>query len=225
MGLLSRVRRREAGGAAAGAGPPAKSVGALRGEIATLTGQNHRRADRDTERRLLALRQDAGIAETRAARGSAPRFAAPTRDGLLADDPIVEVGPGELTPGNLRAGILESGCVLVRQLIPEAQATRFAVEIERAWAARDRLRHDGTDSDGYYEEFPPRVGTGVLGRPWLEKGGNLLAADSPRLFFEMIELFVHQTATDPAMTQPRYAIENWFFGASQFPEDYAPLAV
>jgi hypothetical protein len=44
------------------------------------------------------------------------------------------------------------------------------------------------------------------------------------LFFD--ELFLHQTASDPAtMTQPRFAIESWFFGGSAFPADYAPLAV
>jgi hypothetical protein len=42
------------------------------------------------------------------------------------------------------------------------------------------------------------------------------------LFFD--ELFLHQTASDPSMPKPRYAIENWFFGASSFPEDYAPIA-
>jgi hypothetical protein len=27
------------------------------------------------------------------------------------------------------------------------------------------------------------------------------------------------------MRKPRYAIENWFFGASAFPADYVPLAL
>jgi hypothetical protein len=43
------------------------------------------------------------------------------------------------------------------------------------------------------------------------------------LFFD--ELFLHKTGSDPAMPNPRFAIENWFFGASAFPSDYAPLAV
>ena len=43
------------------------------------------------------------------------------------------------------------------------------------------------------------------------------------LFFD--ELFLHQTASDPAMPNPRYAIENWFFARSAFPADYAPVAV
>jgi hypothetical protein len=43
------------------------------------------------------------------------------------------------------------------------------------------------------------------------------------LFFD--ELFLHQTASDPSMPNPRFAIENWFFGSSAFPTDYAPVAV
>ena len=43
------------------------------------------------------------------------------------------------------------------------------------------------------------------------------------LFFD--ERFLHQTASDPSMPNPRYAIENWFFGPSGFPTEFAPLAV
>jgi ectoine hydroxylase-related dioxygenase (phytanoyl-CoA dioxygenase family) len=43
------------------------------------------------------------------------------------------------------------------------------------------------------------------------------------LFFD--ELFLHQTGSDATMPEPRYAIENWFFGASGFPGEYAPIAV
>ena len=43
------------------------------------------------------------------------------------------------------------------------------------------------------------------------------------LFFD--ELFLHQTGSDPGMPKPRYAVENWFFGGSGFPDEYAPIAV
>ena len=43
------------------------------------------------------------------------------------------------------------------------------------------------------------------------------------IFFD--EQFLHQTGSDPAMRKPRYAIENWFFGGSGFPQEYAPIAV
>jgi ectoine hydroxylase-related dioxygenase (phytanoyl-CoA dioxygenase family) len=56
--------------------------------------------------------------------------------------------------------------------------------------------------------------TGII-RPIFEPGDAL--------FFD--ELFLHATGSDPSMPKPRYAIENWFFGSSGFPEDYAPFAV
>jgi hypothetical protein len=39
------------------------------------------------------------------------------------------------------------------------------------------------------------------------------------------ELFLHATAAEPGMTEPRYAVECWFFGPSAYPDGYAPLAV
>jgi hypothetical protein len=55
---------------------------------------------------------------------------------------------------------------------------------------------------------------GIL-RPIFEPGDAL--------FFD--EMFLHQTASDPSMPNPRFAVESWFFGARGFPADYAPLAV
>src|SRR5205085_12460908 len=52
-------------------------------------------------------------------------------------------------------------------------------------------------------------------RPIFEPGDALL--------FD--ELFLHKTGSDPAMPNPRFAIENWFFGGSEFPAEYAPLAI
>jgi hypothetical protein len=54
---------------------------------------------------------------------------------------------------------------------------------------------------------------GIL-RPVFEPGDALLFDD----------LFLHQTAADPAMPNPRYAVEAWFFGPAGFPEGYVPLA-
>jgi hypothetical protein len=50
-------------------------------------------------------------------------------------------------------------------------------------------------------------------RPIFEPGDALL--------FD--EMFLHQTAADPAMPKPRYALEAWFFGGSAFPSAYAPI--
>jgi hypothetical protein len=59
------------------------------------------------------------------------------------------------------------------------------------------------------------AGDTPIARPLFEPGDAL--------FFD--ELFLHQTGSDPAMPNPRFAIENWFFGATGFPPEFAPLAV
>jgi hypothetical protein len=52
-------------------------------------------------------------------------------------------------------------------------------------------------------------------RPIFEPGDAMLFDD----------LCLHKTGSEPSMPNPRYAIENWFFGASAFPAEYAAIAV
>jgi hypothetical protein len=73
---------------------------------------------------------------------------------------------------------------------------------------------DYTISQLKVEEAAATAGTRVI-RPIFEPGDAI--------FFD--ELFLHQTGSDPAMDKPRYAIENWFFGGSAFPSEYAPIAL
>lgn len=73
---------------------------------------------------------------------------------------------------------------------------------------------DYTISQLKVEEAAAAAGTRVV-RPIFEPGDAI--------FFD--ELFLHQTGSDPAMDRPRYAIENWFFGGSAFPSEYAPIAL
>jgi hypothetical protein len=319
---------------------------ALFAEIERLTAANRERRDVATERRLLALRHQAGARVLEASSPGAD-FAAPAEDALpTVPEGLPEIPASELTPELLRAGILRDGCLLVRGLVDRDAAQAFAERIDRAFAERERVGLGGR-ADGYYEEFKPdEPFDDVIARSWIKDGGGILAADSPTLTFEMIELFrsarlsalvegylgepgvisihkttlrkadpsvrgawhqdgsfmgrvrslnlwlslsrcgdvapgldvvprrledivdtgtdeamieiqvsqskveaaaggakilrpifepgdalffdelfLHQTASDPSMPNPRYAIENWFFGASAFPEDYAPLAV
>ena len=73
---------------------------------------------------------------------------------------------------------------------------------------------DYTISQSKVDEAAGTAGTRII-RPIFEPGDAL--------FFD--ELFLHQTGSDPSMRKPRYAIENWFFGGSAFPAEYAPIAV
>jgi hypothetical protein len=247
----------------------------------------------------------------------------------------------------LRAAILRDGCLFVRGLVDEADALRFAAEIDRCFVEREQHDQGEPYDERSYSEFSPdpRIGH-EMGRAWIKAGGGVLATDSPMLSFEMLALFrsvgvpelvqgylgepplitaqkttlrkaapevpgawhqdgkfmgkvralnlwlslsrcgdeapgldivprrledfvttetdeaafnhmisqrqaeeaagdtpilrpifnpgdalffddvfLHKTGSDPSMPKPRFAIENWFFGGSEFPMDYAPLAV
>jgi hypothetical protein len=59
------------------------------------------------------------------------------------------------------------------------------------------------------------AGGAAIVRPVFEPGDAV--------FFD--EMCLHQTASDPSMPNPRFAIENWFFGGSAFPREFFPVAV
>lgn len=324
--------------------PDERPIEAIRAEIAALMAANRESPDRDRERRILELRHDAGVHELAAA-GERPDYAEPDFDAL-PDGPLPPLGPADLTPGLVRAGILRDGAVLVRGAVTREAARSLADGIEQAFL--DRYAHNQGDrpDDSLYEEFKPQAQFEQLSeRKWIEAGGGVLAVDSPRLTFEMLDaferigldkvisgylgepaavsaekctlrkadpsvigawhqdghfmgdvrslnvwlslshcgdtapgldivpkridylleagtdgaplsyviapakveeatgeagivrpifepgdvllfddLFVHQTGSDSSMPNPRYAIESWFFGASGFPAEYAPIA-
>jgi hypothetical protein len=160
----------------------------LRAEIERLTAANHERRDVDTDRRLLWLRHVAGVRALDVAVAGA-EFAAPDGDALPAAGGLPELRRADVTPGVLRAGILRDGCVLVRGLIDREAARRFAQRIDRGFAECGRYLSGEESAEGYYEEFRPQLRSkGVLGREWIQESGGLLAADSPTLAFEMLEL-------------------------------------
>jgi hypothetical protein len=160
----------------------------LWGEIERLTEQNASRPSRAIERRLVRLRHIAGMRLVDYAVGAAD-FATPD-EARLPRDPLPEIPAAELTPGLIRAGILRDGCLLVRGLVERERALALAGQIERGFAQRERLDKGRSAAEGYYEEFTPssRYGS-VVGRGWIEQGGGLLAADAPKLNFEMMEVF------------------------------------
>jgi hypothetical protein len=157
----------------------------LRAEIERLTVANRADRDRGAERRLLRLRHIAG---RRALDDppSDPAHPEPDFDRLPRSGGLPEIAAADVTPELLRAGILRDGCLLVRGLVEREAALAFAAQIDRAFAERERPN----PAPGYYEEFAPHPRFGAIAeRPWIKEGGGVLAADSPLLSFEMLELF------------------------------------
>jgi hypothetical protein len=156
----------------------------LLAEIERLTERNRDTRDAATERELLRLRHHAGIRLLDDAPAD-PAFPAPALERLPEADGLPEIAPADLDPELLRAGILRDGCLLVRGLVPREAALAFAEHIERAFAERDR----GSEP-GWYEEFEPDPRFNPIdNRSWIKEGGGVLAIDSPKLSFEMLELF------------------------------------
>ena len=319
----------------------------LRYEIDSLSRENREQPDLAREREILRLRQLAGTALVQQA-DDRKDLIEPDYDAVKTDTDVPEIRGDEVTPGLIRAAILQHGSILVRGLVDPEDATRLADGIDRAFADRDSYENGGAQGDGYYEELPLQPPNEPIPyRGAVKDGGGVLAPDSPRVAYEMFEvfekanlrgiigdylgeapaisankttlrkadpsipgawhqdgkfmgdvnsvnlwlslshcgdtapgldlvprridhiveagvgdvgfntivvqheravelagergivrpifepgdamffdhLFLHQTASDPQMPNPRFAIESWFFGPSAFPGDYIPLAV
>jgi hypothetical protein len=188
--LRRRGRAGDGGGALADwAGEFEGPDGELLAEIDRLSELNRSSPASEHERMLLHLRNQMGIRLLESDRGDSghpdPDFASIPENG-----PLPEVNPRSLTPELLRAGILRHGCVLVRGLVPRERAEAFAVEIEKSFEQRER--HDAGErfDDRYFSAFQPDPRYGEsLSRQWIKSGGGLLAVDSPRLNFQMLEMF------------------------------------
>jgi hypothetical protein len=101
-----------------------------------------------------------------------------------------EIEAADLTPELLRAAILEGGCLLVRNLMPQEEARDIAGGIETAFTTRLDLREKGgRDEAGFYDELVPEPEYEVEKRDWIEQGGGVLAADSPKLLIDMLDAF------------------------------------
>src|SRR2546421_90325 len=96
-------------------------------------------------------------------------------------------GPGLLQVADDFPGGNDELFAEIERLTEDNRASRDR-ETERR-LLRDRHDEGQTAAEGYYEEFEPDVRFETVGRPWIKQGGGVLAADSPLLSFEMMEMF------------------------------------
>ncbi|MCC5951657.1 MAG: phytanoyl-CoA dioxygenase family protein [Acidimicrobiia bacterium] len=156
-----------------------------------LTEANRRKPAGGIERRLVQLRHQAFAHLTpRPGREVWP----PRFDDVFGHlDAPPEVDAGDLTTTTLGAGIQNHGCLLVRNFVPPAVATELREGAEQAFEAQ-AARHDGvpvTETAPWYApinpgpEYPLTFGE----RWWIKDGGGVWTADSPRMFFRLLEVF------------------------------------
>lgn len=169
-----------------------ETEGRLYEAIDLLSAANREVRDLQFEQEIRRLRHVTGVELLKNApddpRHPQPSATVPPR-GEQSGCP--EITPEELTPELLRASILDAGCLLVRGLMDEQKALRLAADIDRSFEIRAALGEGERDPDGYYDELVPEDPFWVAEREreWVEEGGGVLAADSPRMLFDMLDAF------------------------------------
>jgi len=156
--------------------------------IDTLNAANRESRDPQIERELRDLRHLAGINLLEIAPEN-PQYPEPAAEVPARGEQsrCPEITPDELTPEVVRAAFLEAGCLLVRNVMPEERALALAADIDHSFAVRDKLGEGEADPEGFYDEIEPREGFYVAEREWVEEGGGVLAADAPRMLFDMLD--------------------------------------
>jgi hypothetical protein len=163
-------------------------VGRWREAIDVLNAANRQGRDRELERALLRIRHDAFEQIDRGSSAQWPPIA--SAQGLSGCPP--EVSPEDLDLTVFTNGIVGSGSLLVRGLIPPATVGRLVEGIDRAFAAYDSAERGSlTDDDApWFDEFQPAPHQRKWSpdvRKFVRSGGGVFAADSPRVFFDLLE--------------------------------------
>ena len=155
--------------------------------IRQLTRQNRRDRDGAIEQRLVRLRHEAFVELDRSPQLEVwpPLF----EEMFPGNRGLPEVTRAELTLEALRAGVLGHGSLIVRGLLGSRDVDLLARDIEVAFTAHDTHEaHDNRrDTAPWYVPFEPSPGSPQIPHGWLRERGVLLAADSPRVLFDIIE--------------------------------------
>jgi hypothetical protein len=166
------------------------AVGKIFEAIDQLTDANRTLRDAAIEFRLVRLRHDAfAFVDADAGLSSWP----PEVPDMFADvEGIPEVTADALTSDAVGAGILHHGSLLVRGLLSSEQVERLVEGIDRALELCE-VGMEGAPVDEtapWYMPFNPGLGYNLgWGRRFVLDGGGLWAVDSPRLMFELIDMY------------------------------------
>ena len=194
MGLFSRKNRSDT--AVIERSPVSPEIEALEAEgklfeaIDKMTGINRAQRDPNVERELRRVRHLAGIELLENAPAD-PQYPEPAATVPVRGEQsrCPETSPDELTPELIRASFLEAGCLLVRDVMDDDKALELAANIDRSFEVRLERGGDNPDPDGFYDEMEPEDPFRIPEREWVEEGGGVLAADSPKLLFSMLDNF------------------------------------
>jgi hypothetical protein len=173
--------------------------GRWRDAIDVLNNANRVQRDREVERRLLYLRH---VAFEQLDRSNPPQWPPDVSAHVPSGSPP-EISADDLDPAIVTNSILQAGSLLVRGLIPPATVKQLVEGIDRALAAYDAIAagSPADDEARWFEEFQPSGTQEWAPRfpTFLRGGGGVYAADSPAVFFDLLEAV--ETAGIPALVK------------------------
>lgn len=161
--------------------------------IDVLVASNRRAPSAETETRLVRTRSrafdelgnpDSSFVEPLpTAFGTAPE-----------DDGVPSIDASSLTAGAIRSAFLSHGCLLVRGLCPPDRAASLRAGIDQAFERRDAHGQGAPlrETTPWFNPFRPDPryqGAVELGRRFVGEGSGIWTADSPRMLFELLEVF------------------------------------
>lgn len=117
----------------------------------------------------------------------------PAVDDPFADvEGVPEIEAAQLDATTLAAGIRQHGALLVRGLLPEGRASQLADGIEQVLQVCEAWHRDGGElpDTPWYSRLSLAEGCELpVVRNWVEDAGGVWAADSPRMLYELTELY------------------------------------
>ena len=156
--------------------------------IAVLTDVNRKQPDPTIEGALVRLRSAAWnqVDRTGSTNGLDP--IAPDRFAGVAGIP--EVTAADLDATVIRSAIEHHGALLVRGLLPPHRCSRLRDCIDHSWEAIERFRATKERDPAWFDPLMEGgFGRDLKSRMWGMVTGTAYVADSPRLFFELLEAF------------------------------------
>ena len=180
----------------------AERDGELLEAIECLTRANRDDPDAVTEYRLVGLRHRAfELLDRTSAFETWPAASTPRGQIEEPRGAIPVVAASELTTESLRHHITTDGCLLVRGLAHPQTVGALVDGIDRAIDVWGSLRRPYAKPTGSPWFDPLQVDAALqsgLGRTWVTNSGGLLTADSPRLLFQLLDLFEEAGVRDVA---------------------------
>jgi hypothetical protein len=148
--------------------------------------------DGELESRLIRLRAD-GVGLIDSSR-SPQEWPPPYPDLFPNAAGLPEVSRNELSVETLGSGITRHGALVIRGLFDEGLVSSTIAGIDRAFVAYDEWADQGappSQTAPWFERFTPSEGSNpsMLPRAWMRGTGGIWLADSPRMTFDLLEIY------------------------------------